>query len=121
MPVMSEKYQIIGKIDIYDSEKKILTERKKNIKKIYDGYRYQLYAQYLCLLEAGYQVSRLILYSLSDNKKYDVPFPTEEDINTFSEILAKIRSFDPAESHFAPNKNKCTYCIYRSLCSYHLC
>jgi CRISPR-associated protein Cas4 len=35
MPVYSEKYGIAGKIDIYDSEKKTLTERKTMIKKVW--------------------------------------------------------------------------------------
>ena len=44
--VYSEKYGIIGKIDMYDESKKLLVERKKHITKIYDGYIFQLYAQY---------------------------------------------------------------------------
>ena len=44
--VYSEKYQVSGKIDIYDTDKKMLIERKKHLNKIYDGYIFQLYAQY---------------------------------------------------------------------------
>ena len=47
LDVYSEKYRIIGKIDIYDGDKRLLVERKKHINKIYDGYIFQLYAQYL--------------------------------------------------------------------------
>ena len=37
-PVFCEKYGIIGKIDLFDVEKCMLTERKKKIVTIYDGY-----------------------------------------------------------------------------------
>lgn len=59
--IYSEKYNIIGKIDIFDSEKGILTERKKKVKTIYDGYIFQLYAQYFSLREMGYVVPNLIV------------------------------------------------------------
>lgn len=36
LDVYSEKYRIIGKIDIYDGDKRLLVERKKHINKIYD-------------------------------------------------------------------------------------
>lgn len=48
LEVYSQKYGIGGKIDTYDQAKKLLVERKKKIKVIYDGYIYQLYAQYHC-------------------------------------------------------------------------
>ena len=43
IPVYSSEYGLYGKIDIFDSEKGVLTERKKKIKTIYDGYVFQLY------------------------------------------------------------------------------
>lgn len=36
--VYSERFNIYGKIDIFDVDKGILTERKKKIVKIYDGW-----------------------------------------------------------------------------------
>ena len=36
LDVYSEQYRIIGKIDIFDKKKKLLVERKKHIKEIYD-------------------------------------------------------------------------------------
>ena len=36
IPVYCEKYNLIGKIDTFDSVKGILTERKKKIKMVYD-------------------------------------------------------------------------------------
>lgn len=35
--VYSSKYNLYGKIDLFDTEKGILTERKKKIKVVYDG------------------------------------------------------------------------------------
>lgn len=46
LDVYSEKYRIVGKIDIYDGNKKLLIERKKHVSQIFDGYIFQLYAQY---------------------------------------------------------------------------
>lgn len=66
--VYSEKYGVIGKIDMYDENKKLLVERKKHVNKIYDGYVFQLYAQYFAMLEMGYTISSLEIRSLDDNK-----------------------------------------------------
>ncbi|MBD3843295.1 MAG: type V CRISPR-associated protein Cas4 [Campylobacterales bacterium] len=43
--IYSQTYGLGGKIDTFDTQTGILTERKKKIKVIYDGYIYQLYAQ----------------------------------------------------------------------------
>ena len=64
--------RIIGKIDIYDKKKELLVERKKHIKEIYDGYVFQLYAQYYCMTEMGYNVSKLQIRSCDDNKIYKI-------------------------------------------------
>lgn len=49
--IYSDRLKIAGKIDIFDTKTGILTERKRKIKKIYDGYLLQLYGQYICLSE----------------------------------------------------------------------
>jgi CRISPR-associated protein Cas4 len=113
--VYSEKYGLTGKIDLYDQESKILIERKNKINKIYDGYKYQLYAQYFCLSEMGYEVKSMQLYSLSDNKKYEVDLPDKEETGKFEEIIKQIKDFDIAKS-FEQNPAKCVQCIYRELC-----
>lgn len=51
MSIYSDKYKLCGKIDIFNTETKNLVERKNKVEKIYDGYKYQLYAQYYCMLE----------------------------------------------------------------------
>ncbi len=64
--VYSERYGLTGKIDMFDIKKGKLTERKRTIKTIYDGYKLQLYAQYFCLTEMGYEVKSLNFHSLTD-------------------------------------------------------
>ena len=45
MDIYSNEYNLCGKIDLFDAEKGLLTERKKHIETIYDGYVFQLYAE----------------------------------------------------------------------------
>ena len=44
LPILSEKYKLIGKIDLYRSKDKKLIERKYQLKNIYQGQIYQLWA-----------------------------------------------------------------------------
>ncbi len=114
LEVFSEQYGIIGKIDIYDKQTKTLIERKKKIKKIYDGYIYQLFAQKLCLEEMGYPVKKMELYSLEDNKKYPVKIFAKQKRNFF-QTINNIKTFD-FSCIKTTNKTKCANCIYRELC-----
>ena len=114
LEIFSEKHGIIGKIDIYDMGKQELIERKRTIKKIYDGYLFQLYAQKLCLEEMGYPVEKMKLHSLTDNKTYLVQLSAVQK-NKFKETIIKIRNFDLSKSKCIKS-NKCKNCIYRELC-----
>ncbi len=120
--VFSEQYGIGGKIDIFDKQKSLLVERKKKIKVIYDGYIYQLYGQYYCLTEMGYNVEKMKLYSMDDNKSYSVKLPKYDMARqqSFEKLLKKIHSFDLSVS-FDANINKCRHCIYNNLCDVSLC
>ena len=117
LAVYSSKYGLMGKIDIYDKETKSLIERKAKIKKIYNGYRYQLYAQMFCLQEMGYKVEKLFVHSLMDNKRYKVDLPTKDDIEEFEKLIKEINNFNPSSFDKKINKNKCDNCIYRELCN----
>ena len=119
--VYCEKYNIYGKIDIFDDEKGILTERKKKIVTIYDGYVYQLYGEYFSLVEMGYEVNEIRLYSMSDNKVYtiDLPSANEKYFNGFCKVINDINNFD-FSSYIPSSKLKCEKCIYEELCSYSL-
>lgn len=120
--VYSEKYRICGKIDIFDVETGLLTERKKHIATIYDGYIFQLYAQYYGLTEMGYEVKRLRFYSCDDNKTHPVRLPGEEPEmqSAFEDTIDQINSCD-LENYVQANRKKCENCIYKSLCDQTLC
>ena len=55
--------------------------------------KYQLYAQYFCLTEMGYEVEKLKLYSLDDNKVYEIPLPNEKEIQIFEAFLEEYKPF----------------------------
>lgn len=94
LELYSEKYGIAGKLDVYDQKDKAIIERKTRIKTIHEGYRFQIYAQYLCLTEMGYPVEKLFLHSLQDNKRYQILLPTEADLYTLRQTLDSMREFD---------------------------
>ncbi len=119
MSVFCEKYNIIGKIDTFDSEKGILTERKKKIKTIYDGYIFQIYAQYFALIEMGYIVNELRLYSMDDNRMYKIAKPENDrdKLYKFEKVISDMNSMG-FDSFRQSNKEKCRKCIYEPLCGY---
>lgn len=119
--VYSEKYGIYGKIDIFDTEKGILTERKRKISKIYDGYIYQLYGEYYSLIEMGYTVKEIRLYSMIDNKVYHIDLPSQNKflLDGFLKVIKDINGFD-FKSYVPGSQLKCKNCIYEELCSYSL-
>ena len=120
--VYSERYRLAGKIDIFDSELKLLTERKKRIKVVYDGYIFQLYAQYFCLKEMGYDVERIRLYSLDNNKIFPILKPEKNTymFQKFESLIKQMSSFS-LEENFETNINKCNHCIYNPICDVSAC
>lgn len=116
--VFCERYGLTGKIDIFYVSTGELVERKKKIKTVYDGYVFQLYAQYFSLLEMGYQVKKLTLRSLDDNKRFSVPMPEAdpEMYQSFEQTISAIKQFDLTSFH-QENIQKCARCIYEPLCS----
>ena len=117
--VYSEIYNLCGKIDVFDIKTGMLTERKKKIKTIYDGYVFQLYAQCYSLIEMGYNVKKIRLYSMDDNKVYNIKTPFEDyDMNLkFQNLLKDMKLFN-FDGFIQTNKTKCDNCIYEPLCSY---
>jgi CRISPR-associated exonuclease Cas4 len=117
LEVFSDKYNLCGKIDIYDKDKGLLIERKYRVKTIYQGYIYQLYAQMFCMQEMGYQVNELCIHSLTDNKRYKIPLPGQKEIEEFEQLLHEVKSYDITKhSHFFAIPQKCERCIYKPLC-----
>ena len=115
LPIISDKYGLVGKIDIYKGKEQRLIERKYQLKQIFQGQIYQLWAQYLCLTEMGYPVQAIAFYEISTNKMISVELPTEERLRGFEQFLAKYRSYDPT-APMTTNKNKCRHCIYCNIC-----
>ena len=116
LPVYSEEYGLMGKIDIYKKREKTLIERKYSLGQIFQGQIYQLWAQMLCMIEMGYEVNSLFFYDTSRNKTIPVKMPSNTDLDNFKLFLDKFRSFDPLYSSFSININKCRHCVYCNLC-----
>lgn len=117
--VYCTKYNLCGKIDVYDSKNGILTERKKNIKVIYDGYVFQLYAQYFSLTEMGYNVKKIRLYSMDNNKIYNIDLPENNTcmFKKFTALINDINRFS-FDDFVQSNVEKCCNCIYEPLCCF---
>ena len=117
MDVFCEKYNLVGKIDIFDVKKKILRERKKRIVKIYDGYIFQVYGQYYALKEMGYEVLKIELYSMDDHKSYGISLPEEDSVMfaAFEHVIESIKRFS-LDYFVQDNREKCRHCIYEPAC-----
>lgn len=117
IPIVCEKYKLIGKIDLFYQKEGLLVERKKRIKTIYDGYVFQIYAQYYGMVEMGYEVNKLKLYSKDDNHSYPILLPDEnlEMKIKFLKLLHQVQGFQ-VESFRQTNREKCVHCIYEPAC-----
>ncbi|MEW6527946.1 MAG: type V CRISPR-associated protein Cas4 [Spirochaetota bacterium] len=121
--VYCEKYNILGKIDIFDIKSGKLIERKNKIVKIYDGYVFQVYAQTFALREMGYVVKQIEIYDKTHNKSYPIALPEDDEsmFKKFEKVIDDINLFDLNNSEFKPNVEKCKQCIYSHLCDYEIC
>ena len=117
--VYCEKYDLYGKIDVFDVSKGLLIERKRQISKIYDGYIFQVYAQYFALTEMGYKVNSIRLYSMDDNKNYPLKLPDESPVffANFENLISEIKNFS-LDSFTGVSQEKCKKCIYSPMCSF---
>ena len=115
--VYTEKYGILGKIDVFDISKGILTERKNKITEIYDGYIFQVYAQYYALEEMGYKVNKIRLHSMEDNKTYNIDIPEKNILlkDKFDKLIRDMHEFK-FENFKQTNRKKCEKCIYEPSC-----
>jgi CRISPR-associated exonuclease Cas4 len=121
--VFCEQYNIAGKIDVFDAAKGILTERKRSITVIYDGYVFQVFAQYFALVEMGYSVNKIVIHDLVHNKNYPIDLPTENLVmlHKFEQLIHDLNNYDLNDPSFVPKIQKCTNCIYNQLCDKSLC
>jgi len=115
--VYCEKYGLIGKVDLLDIRKGLLTERKKKISRLYEGQIFQVYGQYFALREMGYTINRLRVHSMDDNKNYDIIKPEEdpEMMSMFEDTIREMHTFKP-DNYVQTNPCKCSNCIYEPMC-----
>jgi len=115
LPVSSEELGVMGKIDIYRLTERWLIERKYQLKQIFRGQIYQLWAQYFCLCEMGYEVERISFYEISTNRMIPVDIPNNHNKSELCDLIRQFRQFNPNEA-ITVTPNKCAHCIYCSLC-----
>lgn len=115
--IYSSEFGIQGKIDVFDAKTKTLTERKNQVLKIYDGYIFQVYAQYYCLKEMGYEIKKIRIHSIKDNKNYEIKLPYEDpEMDTkFRQLIKNMHQFN-IENFVQTNREKCKKCIYEPSC-----
>lgn len=121
--IYSEKYGLCGKIDVFDIKKKRLTERKREVKNLFDGYIFQVYAQYFGLTEMGYLVESIVIHDLIHNKNYPIALPQDNPLmlKKFEDLIESMQQFDLLKSELNPLLSKCQNCIYSALCDRSLC
>ena len=76
--VYCDRFDLMGKIDLYDIKKGLLTERKKKISRLYEGQIFQVYGQYFALKEMGYEIRKIRVHSMDDNKNYNISTPEND-------------------------------------------
>ncbi len=113
-----ENYKLYGKIDIFDVNRGVLTERKRSVKTIYDGYVFQVYAHYFGLQELGFKVEKVRIHDLCANKNYPILLPTQDPhmFRKFEQIIYTINHYTINDPGFDVNPQKCQKCIYSQLC-----
>lgn len=115
LSINSKVLGIYGKIDLFRRDERLLIERKYQLRKIYKGNLIQLWAQYFCMKEMGYDVERLAFYEISTNRMLEQDLPSEANHDELRELIWKFRNFDLRES-FPQSESKCSHCIYSALC-----
>jgi CRISPR-associated protein Cas4 len=115
LSVCSNKLKIFGKIDIYHKDTQKLIERKFELKQIYQGQVFQLWAQYFCMIEMGYTIKSIAFYEISRNRIIPIDIPGIKEYNILMTFINHYRDFDPSMS-FPINHNKCIHCVYSNLC-----
>jgi len=115
LSVYSNELGVIGKIDMYKGHEKKLIERKYQLNNIYQGQIYQLWAQYFCMIEMGYQIESLAFYAIATNTTFPVDIPTEANKSELHNFIYRFKRFDPTKP-INVNRNKCMHCIYCNLC-----
>ena len=118
LKVFSNELGLMGVIDLYRKDEKHLVELKNKVGgSLFLGQKVQLWAQYYCLTEMGYQVEKISVYEKSKGVFHDVKIHDSEDRNTLENLITKFRQFDFSQQ-IEINTKKCTHCIYCNLCHF---
>lgn len=115
LPVYSAELGLMGKIDLYKKNTKQLIERKYNLKQIFKGQLYQLWAQYWCMIEMGYEIHAIAFHEISSNTLIPIKLPTDRDKKELKYFINQFKTYEPGMS-VVITPNKCTHCIYCNLC-----
>lgn len=115
LPVYSDELGVTGKIDLFKQAEKTLIERKYQLKRIFRGQIYQLWAQYFCLLEMGYDVQKIAFYEISTNKMMPQETPNEICKAELKQFITRFKAYNPIND-IVTNPAKCQHCIYCNLC-----
>lgn len=115
LPVYSETLGIHGVIDELDTASGTLTEYKNKITAVFPGQKMQLYSQYFCLTEIGYEVNAVRLVEIASGKEFPLPVPNDRDREELAALAEHIRKWNP-DREIPVNPNKCRKCIYCALC-----
>ena len=115
LSVISNELGLIGKIDLYKPQEKLLVERKYRLDTIYRGQLYQLWSEYFCMQEMGYEIERIEFYETSRNRHIAISRPDRNEYRELQDIINRIHNYQP-QSPIKYNINKCRHCIYCNLC-----
>lgn len=115
LPVISHELGVYGKIDIYKKISHSLIERKYQLKNIYQGQIYQLWAQYFCMIEMGYAIKNLSFFEISTHRTIRMEIPNDKDKSLLMGFLDSYRNYNPT-GEMVTNHNKCSHCVYCNLC-----
>ena len=65
----------------------------------------------------GYEVNKLKIYSIDDNRTYNIPKPEEDSLllQKFENVIKQMREID-INTFEQKNKDKCMKCIYEPAC-----
>jgi CRISPR-associated protein Cas4 len=115
LSVCSNKMHIVGKIDLYHKDTQQLIKRKYELKQLYQGQIYQLWAQYFCMIEMGYAIKSIAFYEISRNRMIAIDIPGEKEYNDLMAFINRYKDYNPS-SPIPINRIKCIHCVYCNLC-----
>ena len=115
----SPSHMIYGRCDLYNPSTGELVERKRTIKKVYEGQRMQAWAQAICLMDMQRSVTSITLHSLTDNVRHKLPIPDDLITSRVNLLVQEIQAYKAnynANVSVSVSDTRCRRCIYAPLC-----